>query len=505
VTLQELLASLDRVLSEGDLQREVVSVTEDSRKVKPGSVFVAIKGEHYDGHQFVRQAQKQGAVGVVVEDEGFEAHDPPEGGSLPALIRVKNSRKALGLLAAKLSGMPSVHLHMVGVTGTNGKTTVTHLAKSLLEAQGHRVGLLGTVGYVFGAEYKAASHTTPAPVELQDMLNAMVHAGMDVAVMEVSSHALALDRVAGCEFDIVVFTNLTQDHLDFHHTLDAYFQAKLRLFTECVDSGQKTRPKRALVNADDERASLILQHCSIPTWTYGLHAHADIRAEAVRLSMGGTEFLVNSPHGRLTINSQLVGEHNVSNLLAAIGIGLEMGMTVPMIEQAVRSVANVPGRFERIDEGQAFTVVVDYAHTEDALYRLLRAAQAITRGRIITVFGCGGDRDAGKRPKMGQVAARHSDLVMVTSDNPRTENPQTILTQIEQGIQSLLPEERCPYQIIPDRAEAIHAAVAEAKDGDLLLIAGKGHEDYQILGTTKIHFDDREEARKAIHRQMGSR
>lgn len=504
MTLQELLVSLDTVRSEGDLQREIMSVTEDSRQVKPGSVFVAIKGEHYDGHQFVRQAQKQGAVGVVVE-EGFETHDPP-GGEIPsALIRVKNSRKALGLLAAKLSGMPSAHLRMVGVTGTNGKTTVTHLAKSLLEVQGHRVGLLGTVGYVFGTEHRVATHTTPASVELQDMLNAMVNAGVDVAVMEVSSHALALDRVAGCEFDIVVFTNLTQDHLDFHHTLDEYFQAKLRLFTEYVDSSQKTRPKRALVNADDERAPLILQHCSIPTWTYGLHTHADIRAESVRLSMGGTEFLVNSPHGQLTINSQLVGEHNVSNLLAAIGIGLEMGMSVPVIEQAVQSVANVPGRFERINEGQAFTVVVDYAHTEDALYRLLRAAQAITEGRILTVFGCGGDRDAGKRPKMGQVAARHSDVVIVTSDNPRTEHPQTILTQIEQGIQSLPPEERCPYRIILDRAEAIHAAVSEAKDGDLLLIAGKGHEDYQILGTQKIHFDDREEARKAILRQMGAR
>jgi UDP-N-acetylmuramoyl-L-alanyl-D-glutamate--2,6-diaminopimelate ligase len=218
--------------------------------------------------------------------------------------------------------------------------------------------------------------------------------------------------------------------------------------------------------------------------------------------MGGTEFLANTPLGRLTISSRLVGEHNVSNMLAAIGIGLEMGMTIPMIERAVQLVANVPGRFERIDEGQAFTVVVDYAHTEDALYRLLRAAQAIKQGRIITLFGCGGDRDSGKRPRMGQVAARHSDLVIVTSDNPRTENAHTILTQIEQGIQSLRPEERCPYRIIPDRAEAIHAAVAEARAGDLVLIAGKGHEDYQIIGTQKIHFDDREVARKALHQQM---
>lgn len=502
MTLQELFASVDTLMIAGDLQREVLSVTEDSRQVKPGTVFVAIQGEHHDGHQYVRQAHRQGAVGVVVEKEGYDTFAPPKNQLLPASIRVKNSRKTLGLLASRLCGMPSTHLQMVGVTGTNGKTTVTHLAKALLEVQGHHVGLMGTVGYLFGTERRTASHTTPASGELQAMLKAMVKAGMDIAVMEVSSHALALDRVAGCEFDIVVFTNLTQDHLDFHRTLDDYFQAKLKLFTEYVDDRQKKGHKRALINADDQWASVVLQHCSIPVWTFGLYAQADIKAEAIRLSMGGTEFVVNSPFGRMTINSQLVGEHNVSNMLAAIGIGLEMGMTIPMIERAVQAVINVPGRFERIDEGQAFTVVVDYAHTEDALYRLLQAAQAIKQGRIITVFGCGGDRDAGKRPKMGRVAARQSDLLIVTSDNPRTENPQAILAQIEQGIQSVLPEERCPYQIIPDRAEAIHAAVAEAKAGDLVLIAGKGHEDYQIIGTRKIHFDDREEARKALQQRM---
>jgi UDP-N-acetylmuramoyl-L-alanyl-D-glutamate--2,6-diaminopimelate ligase len=502
VTLQELIASLDWVMVEGNLQCEVVAITEDSRQVKPGSVFVAIRGEHQDGHQFVRQAQMQGAVGIVVE-EGPETLHALQGDNLPARIRVKNSRKALGLLASQLYGMPSAHLKMVGVTGTNGKTTVTHLGKSLLEVQGHRVGLLGTVGYQFGSVRRVASHTTPAAVELQDMLHAMVKAGIDVAVMEVSSHALALDRVVGCEFDIVVFTNLTQDHLDFHRTWEEYFQAKLRLFSECVDNRHKTGPKRALVNADDERAPKVLQHCAIPAWTFGLHAQADIRAEGIHLSMEGTEFSVRSPLGRLIIRSPLVGEHNVSNLLAAIGIGLEMGMPVPMIEKAVEVITNVPGRFERIDEGQAFMVVVDYAHTEDALFRLLRAAQAIKQARIITLFGCGGDRDSGKRPRMGQVAARHSDLVIVTSDNPRTEDPQVILTQIEQGIRALSPEERCPYQTVPDRAEAIRAAVTEAKEGDLVLIAGKGHEDYQIIGDRKIHFDDREEARKAIRQRMG--
>jgi UDP-N-acetylmuramoyl-L-alanyl-D-glutamate--2,6-diaminopimelate ligase len=394
---------------------------------------------------------------------------------------------------------------MVGVTGTNGKTTVTHLAKSLLEAQELQVGLLGTVGYVYGKEHRVASHTTPAPVQLQEMLSEMVRAGIDVGVLEVSSHALELDRVAGCEFDIVVFTNLTQDHLDFHQTMENYFQSKLHLFTDYVAGGQKSGSKRALVNADDPWAPLVLQQCRIPFWTFGIHSKADIQAEAIQLGMNGTQFVVSSPLGRMTITSQLVGEHNVSNMLAAIGIGLEMGMTPVRIEQALESVSNVPGRFERIQEGQDFAVVVDYAHTDDALQRLLDAAQTVKQGRIITVFGCGGDRDRGKRSKMGQVAVRNSDLVFVTSDNPRTEDPQAILSDIEKGIEALPPEERCPYQTISDRAEAIQSAIEAASSRDLVLIAGKGHEDYQILGTQKVHFDDREEARKAIRQRMRSR
>jgi UDP-N-acetylmuramoyl-L-alanyl-D-glutamate--2,6-diaminopimelate ligase len=333
------------------------------------------------------------------------------------------------------------------------------------------------------------------------MLGEMVCAGIDVAVLEVSSHALELDRVAGCEFDIVVFTNLTQDHLDFHQTMENYFQAKLRLLTDYVKNGQKSGPKRALVNADDSWAPVILQRCSIPAWTFGLHAKADIQAEAVQLGMDGTTFEVRSPRGRLAITSQLVGEHNVSNMLAAIGIGLEMGMAPDLIERSLGAVSNVPGRFERIQEDQDFTVVVDYAHTDDALQQLLEAAQKVKRGLIITVFGCGGDRDPGKRSKMGQVAVRMSDRVIVTSDNPRTEDPYAILADIEKGIESIPREERCPYHTIADRAEAIQAAIEAARAGDLVLIAGKGHEDYQILGTRKIHFDDREEARKAIRQR----
>ena len=493
------------VKTSGDLQSEVVSITEDSRAVRPGSVFVAIQGIQQDGHNFVNQAIAQGATAVVVEEGCFQSALAEASPAVSALIHVNNSRKALGLMASQLYGNPSRHLKMVGVTGTNGKTTVTHLAKSLLEAQGLQVGLLGTVGYVYGKEHRVASHTTPAPVQLQEMLSEMMRAGTDVGVLEVSSHALALDRVAGCEFDIVVFTNLTQDHLDFHQTMGDYFQSKLHLFTDYVAGGEKSGSKRALVNADDPWASLILQQCPIPVWTFGIHAKADIQAEAIQLGMNGKQFVVTSPLGRMTITSQLVGEHNVSNLLAAIGIGLEMGMTPVRIEQALESVANVPGRFERIQEGQDFTVVVDYAHTDDALQRLLNAAQTVKQGRIITVFGCGGDRDRGKRSKMGQVAVRNSDLVMVTSDNPRTEDPQAILFDIEKGIEAIPPEERCLYQTISDRAEAIQSAIETATSGDLVLIAGKGHEDYQILGTQKVHFDDREEARKAIRQRMRSR
>jgi len=504
VTLQELLDPLDVVRTSGDLQTEVVSITEDSRAVRPGSVFVAIQGTQQDGHNFVSQAISQGAVGVIVEDGCFQSPPAETSSAVSVLIHVNNSRKALGLMASRLYGNPSLHLKMVGVTGTNGKTTVTHLAKSLLEAQGHRVGLLGTVGYTYGKEQRAAAHTTPAPVQLQEMLEEMVGAGIEVGVLEVSSHALELDRVAGCEFDIVVFTNLTQDHLDFHHTMERYFQSKLHLFTDYVTGGEKLGSKRALVNADDPWAPLILQQCSIPVWTFGLHSKADIQAEAIQLDMDGTQFVVNSPLGRMTINSQLVGEHNVSNVLGAIGIGLEMGMSPDLIEQALESVSNVPGRFERIQEGQDFTVVVDYAHTDDALQRLLEAAQTVKQGRIITVFGCGGDRDPGKRSKMGRVAVKNSDLVIVTSDNPRTEDPQAILADIEEGIEALPPEDRCSYQMIPDRGRAIQTAIETACSGDLVLIAGKGHEDYQILGTQKIHVDDREEARKAIRQRRRS-
>lgn len=317
--------------------------------------------------------------------------------------------------------------------------------------------------------------------------------------MEVSSHALAQDRTSGCEYDVAVFSNLTQDHLDFHGTMEAYFQAKLRLFTGLAN-GHKAN-KRAIVNIDDSYGPRIVESCPVPVWTYALKAKADLRAEDVRLSLQGTEFTAVTPLGNFRIESHLVGEHNVYNLLAAIGVALHEGATPDQIHHAVTRVTNVPGRFERVMMGQPFTVVVDYAHTEDALNRLLLAAEVVKAGRIITVFGCGGDRDRGKRPKMGEAAVRSSDVVILTSDNPRTEDPYAILEQVEQGVVKALQQRpHVQYRKIADRREAIETAVREAQAADIVLIAGKGHEDYQIIGTTKHHFDDREVARNAIER-----
>ncbi|MCC2640813.1 MAG: murE [Nitrospira sp.] len=495
MTLDELITDIQGPLEVleriGDQRVLITGLTDDSRKVEPGSLFVAVKGEQVDGHAFLDRVVAAGAAAVVVQS-GVAA------GSIPS-VRVQDSRVALGLLGSRFYRDPSAGLRMIGVTGTNGKTTTTYIVKSLLEAANRQVGLIGTVAYLVGRESIPASHTTPGALELQRLFARMVEAGMDTAVMEVSSHALALDRTAGSEFDVAVFTNLTQDHLDFHVDMERYFQAKLKLFVELGRSGARKERKRAIINLDDPRGARIHDLCEVPAWTYGLGPQADLYAENVALSPAGIRLTLRSPAGSCAIQSRLVGEHNVYNLLAAIGVVLHEGMTLDQVASAVGTVSNVPGRFERVEAGQNFTVVVDYAHTEDALVRLLTAAQALRTGRIITVFGCGGDRDRTKRPKMGRAAVEYSDVVMLTSDNPRTEDPLSILREVEEGVkEALRSRSHVQYRMIADRRAAIEAAMHEAKAGDMVLIAGKGHEDYQILGTTKHHFDDREVAREAI-------
>lgn len=489
--IQVLEEQVEVVERRGDYGISVGSITDDSRSVREGSVFVAVKGEHVDGHQFIPAAMKAGMAALVLERPATDLSIP--------YARVTDSRKALGLLGSQFYGEPSTHLRMIGVTGTNGKTTTTYVCKTLLEALGRQVGLIGTVAYQIGKETIPASHTTPGALELQQLLAKMVGGGCTTAVMEVSSHALAQDRVAGCEYDVAVFSNLTQDHLDFHHTMEEYFQAKLRLFTGLT--GTRKPNKRAILNIDDPAGGQIQRMCQVPVWTYGVKAKADLQSEGLRLSLGGTTFVAATPAGSFPVESHLVGEHNVYNLLAAIGVALHEGATPDQVREAVAHVTNVPGRFERVIAGQGFTVVVDYAHTEDALVRLLTAAQTLKTGRIITVFGCGGDRDRGKRPKMGAAAIRYSDVVILTSDNPRTEDPLAILQEVEVGVcEALKDHPHAQYQKVADRREAIAAAVRTACTGDMVLIAGKGHEDYQIIGTKKVHFDDREVAREEIER-----
>jgi UDP-N-acetylmuramoyl-L-alanyl-D-glutamate--2,6-diaminopimelate ligase len=489
--LSELMMPFHDAISRGNLSVEVLGLTEDSRSVKPGMLFIAVKGTKSDGHQHLNEAVAAGAAGLVVKS-GLKDVNIPSDWQLP-VIEVPNTRRFLGALASRFYGYPAARLKMIGVTGTNGKTTTTYVCKAILEAAGKQAGLIGTVSYVIGSEEIAATHTTPGALELQALLKKMADAGLEAVIMEVSSHALALDRTAGCAFDAAVFTNLTQDHLDFHTDMEDYFQAKLRLFTQRGAHG------RAIVNADDPYGERIAAAFSAATWRYGIDGAADIRAEGVRISLEGVEFVVRTPFGSAEIHSPLVGRHNVYNILGAIGAGLQQGIDLPTIAQGISRLGNVPGRFERVEAGQPFTVVVDYAHTDDALYRLLSTAQAVKTGRIITVFGCGGDRDRGKRPKMGRIAALYSDVVVVTSDNPRTEDAGAIIEEIEPGVKAGLQEAgRGKYVIRPDRRDAIETAMREARAGDLVLIAGKGHEDYQVIGTTKHPFDDRVVAREAL-------
>jgi UDP-N-acetylmuramoyl-L-alanyl-D-glutamate--2,6-diaminopimelate ligase len=505
VKLQELIAALDRgvTLPPEWRERQVTAVVQDSRKVAPGALFVAVRGFHSDGHLFVPQAVGRGAAAVVAEEGreiGVRVGAP--------VIRVPDSRKALARLAAAFYRHPSRRLKLVGITGTNGKTTTSYLTKSIIEAGGGLSGLIGTIDYRIGDAVYPAPNTTPESLDLQALLAEMAERGAGHCVMEVSSHALALGRTDECAFEAAAFTNLTQDHLDFHRTMDEYFRAKLLLFAGLAPD------KTAVVNIDDESSGGIVRATKAKVITYGLSDRADIRPDgAVSHGIAGLAFTATTPAGPVGIESPLVGKHNIYNILCAAGLGLALGCSRGAVSAGVSGMRAVPGRMEKVDEGQPFGVVVDYAHTEDALVRLLEAVREISQNRVITVFGCGGDRDRTKRPKMGAAAVRGSDLVIVTSDNPRTEDPLAIIGEIEAGMAGAgvrrergdAPRAekagRTPYLVVPDRTEAIGIAVGLAEPGDVVVLAGKGHEDYQILGEKKIHFDDREQARAAIRKR----
>ena len=530
--LSELVEGLEIQAVLGDGATPVAAVTYDSRQVRPGSVFFCVRGFVQDGHTFIPDSIGRGAAAIVVEGPaGLEAARTaltarvaaPGGpaaspGVAPVIVAVPSVRQAMGRAAANFFEHPSRKLRVIGVTGTNGKTTTVHLVRELLVGP-RSCGLIGTVQTVVGGETYPAGRTTPEAFDLQSLAARMAGAGDTHLAMEVGSHALALDRVGGFEYDVAVFTNLTQDHLDFHGTMEEYFLAKARLFEGLGRSYlgiPKPGPKVAVLNADDPYARRLAAVARVPLVTYALEAEdAGLRATDINPGPDRTTFTLTARDGlgaglpapaafRVPVALSLTGRHNVANALAALAVALVEGVPAEAAVAGLDGVKGAAGRFESVNAGQDFLAVVDYAHTPDGLENVLQAARALHPRRVITVFGCGGDRDRAKRPLMGEVVAKLSDLCVVTSDNPRSERPEAIIEEIRPGLERLGRREGSGYLVDPDRTGAINLAVAAAGPGDLVLVAGKGHETYQSFADKTVPFDDREVLREAILRKIGA-
>lgn len=478
-TLSAILADIDAQLPAGaDVVVDGIAYRSD--RVRPGDVFFCVPGFVADGHDFAADAASRGAVALVVERVL-----PVE---LPQAV-VRDARHALALASAAYFDHPTRSLDVAGITGTNGKTTTTYLVDSILRAAGMTTGLIGTVGVRVGEHQAPATHTTPAAYDLQALFAQMRDAGVEAAAMEVSSHAIDLRRVDGVRFAVAAFTNLTQDHLDYHQTIEEYFSVKRRLFTE-MDVAER------VIDVDDERGARMASELG-SVLTVGRSTSAAVRAEAEEPGPVSTRFTLVTPQGSAPVLLPLAGAYNVSNALVAAGCALALDVPLDAVVRGLEAAPQVPGRLERIDEGQPFSVLVDYAHTPDSLAKAIEAVRAVTPGRVITVFGCGGDRDPEKRPLMGAVAGARSDHVIITSDNPRSEDPVGIIMHIEDGLR----EHPDRYETVLDRRKAIARAFESAGPGDAVLIAGKGHEDYQIFADRTIHFDDREVAREELRKQ----
>jgi UDP-N-acetylmuramoyl-L-alanyl-D-glutamate--2,6-diaminopimelate ligase len=489
-SLAEILEGVEVARVTGPTNARIRAVAYDSRKVEPGSIFFALRGAKADGVQFTSSAIERGASAIA------SSHARPADVS-PQIAWVElppgRDRRGLAIAAANFYGRPADALKLVGITGTNGKTTTTFLIDSILRAAGYSSGLLGTTGYRTPKASRSAVTTTPESADLQQMFAEVRDAGGTHAILEASSHALAMDRVWGCHFAVAVFTNLTRDHLDYHKDFEDYFHAKRRLF-EGTGAGA---PELGVINADDPYSDR-LEGLARRSLTYGLKSGADLVARGVSLGFGGTEFLVQSASGKLELKSALVGRINVYNMLAAVGAATGLGIPGPRIEEGIAALDLVPGRFQRVDEGQPFLVIVDYAHTDDALRNLISTARELSpSGRIITVFGAGGERDRSKRPLMGEAAGSLSDVVVLTSDNPRGEEPLRIMNDVAVGLQKV----NAKYRAEPDRERALEMAIDEARPGDIVLLAGKGHETYQVLRDGMIEFDDREKSRAILRRR----
>ena len=489
-TLKDIISTLDVQQVQGDQNVSIQDITADSRAVKLNSLFIALDGATVDGHNYIDKAVAAGAVAVIVSKPVTVPDDV-------CVITVSDTRQAMMVCVPYFFDYPANRMRMVGVTGTNGKTTTTHMIRHILKAQGFKVGVIGTVHIMIGDTSYPIHNTTPDVVDLQHILHQMVQENVEYCVMEVSSHALALGRVSGVEFDTAVFTNLTQDHLDFHKTFENYLAAKCKLFEQVSASDQVKDNKGAVINIDDSYGHRVMEKTTAPTITYSTLGKGTLNASDVHMSTKNSQYTVNYKGESYPVSMNTTGLFNVYNTLAAIGACLQEGISMEAIDTALKTFSSVPGRFELIEEGQDFAVVVDYAHTPDGLQNILETAKAIKENRIIIVFGCGGDRDATKRPIMGRIAAKYGDKIYVTSDNPRTEDPVQIVKDVEVGVKEAL-RDGTSYEVIVDRREAINHAIHDAKAGDIVIIAGKGHENYQILKNETIHFDDREEARKAL-------
>jgi len=503
--LKEFLALEGVEEADGDLEQEVTGMTYDSRKAGVGQLFFAVPGEKVDGHDYIAEAIRRGAMGYIYSDKGDWAKSA-------ARIRVKDVRRVMGLWAAHFYHHPSEKLRLVGITGTNGKTTLSYLVESILKAAAIEPGVIGTINYRFGGHEVPSHHTTPESLDLEELLTEMVAAGVKSVAMEVSSHALAQERVRGLAFDVGVFTNLSRDHLDYHRDMDDYFLAKSRLFSDYLKVSPKPR-KAAVIFAEDPRADSLIamsRAAGLAVWSYGEGAAWDVHPVNLENDVHGLRGTICAKERRFAFESPLIGSPNLQNILGAAAVGCALGLDSDVIARGIGQLKLVPGRVEKVDNPLGLTVLVDYAHTPDALEKVLVTVRPLSQGKVIAVFGCGGDRDRGKRPLMGEIAGRLSDLVVVTSDNPRTEEPLTILHEIEAGVQRAgmikLTEPVAAargggkatvrgYLVEADRRRAIQIALDCASAGDVVLIAGKGHEDYQILGSQKIHFDDREVAR----------
>ena len=513
--IKEFLA-IDAVeQADGDLDQDVTGLAYDSRKAGAGQIFFAVPGEKVDGHDFIADAVRCGAAAVVFSRAGNWPR-------ASAAVRVKDTRRTLALWAAHFFDRPSTKLTLVGITGTNGKTTLSYLIESMLQAAAREPGVIGTISYRYRGSEAPSHHTTPESFDLQEMLAEMVQAGVKSVAMEVSSHALAQDRVRGLAFDVGVFTNLSRDHLDYHRDMDDYFLAKSRLFTDYLKESCKPN-KAAVIYADDPYGRKLLAKVrgeDFDAWSYGEDVQWDVYPLHVEQDVGGLRGSIQARGSTIEFRSSLIGAANLQNILGAVGAGLALGLDAETVAQGIERLKSVPGRLEKVANNLDIAILVDYAHSPDALEKVLGAVRPITQGKLITVFGCGGDRDRGKRPLMGAIAGRLSDVVVLTSDNPRSEDPLAIIEEVEAGIrmtgvkkfsasrlESSVFQTRNPksetesgYCVEADRRLAIGIALRVARPRDLVLIAGKGHEDYQILGADKIHFDDREVAREEAAR-----